>query len=304
MSEAKPEIIVKKRHSAFMRYRIARRVRGAIATPPRYADAFERFKSGLGGALPGKGDAGVVIAACDDYYYRNFAITLILSMERHRTAERLHLHLCGPSAEAVRHIERLAASLKHVTLTWTTDDCRLAEGLRYRTVYYAAARFLLAASVMEATGAPILCIDVDGIAARPIWPAYESVRQNADVLVIQRPEELKATRKILASAVGINFTPAGRRFASGLARSLAAIMPLRPNYHVDQIAIHMLINELSTRGALHVADMPIAFADHEFEADSVIWTTKGWARKESDFYLAAKQEISLLQPGLPVLGAD
>jgi hypothetical protein len=304
MSDTKPEIIVKKRHSAFMRYRIARRVHGAITTPPGYVDTFERFKSGLGGALPGKDGAGVIIAACDDYYYRNFAITLILSMERHGVAERMHLHLCAPSPDVVRHVELLTASLKHISLTWTTDDCRLAEGLRYRTVYYAAARFLVAASVMEATGAPILCIDVDGIAARPIWPAYESVRQNADVLVIRRPEEPKATRKILASAVGLNFTPTGRRFASGLARSLAAIMPLHPNYHVDQIAIHMLIGELSKRGALHVADMPKAFADHDFAADSVIWTTKGWVRKESDFYLAAKREISLLQPGFPALGAE
>jgi hypothetical protein len=186
-----------------------------------------------------------------------------------------------------------------VQLSWTIDDCRLAGGLRYRTVYYAASRFLVAPLVAEATGAPLLCIDVDGLAVKPVWQNYEPVRQGADILVTRRPEEPKPTRKILAGAVGLNPTPSGARFAAALGRSLASILTLRPAYHIDQIAIYFLINELSASGTLQVKDMPRSFVDFEFTEGSVIWTPKGWAGKRSEVYLAARAGVGSAEGGKP-----
>lgn len=298
MSGNKPEIIARKRHSAFMRYRMARRVRGATAQTPRYAETFEHFQQGVAGTLPSQGEGGVIVVSCDDFYYRSFAVTLILSMENVAAAQRVHVHLCSPSPQALHHIAHLAGSLRYVTLTWTVDQCLLADRLRYRTIYFAAARFLIASTLMEAAQSPLLCLDVDGLAAVPVWPAYERVRASADILVIRRPEEPRLSRKILASAVGMNFTPQGRRFAAALGRSLAAILPLGPKYHIDQITIHTLIGEMTEKAGLQVAEMPQAFADHDFAPGSVIWTTKGWSRKESPAYLEAKQQIARLHPDL------
>lgn len=286
----KPQRIRHKRHSPLARFRIARRIKGSLRQPPRYSE-FESFRAGLSGALPEAGNAGILLAACDSYYYRHFAVTLIASIERQEQPQKLHLHLCAPTAETLQHVEKLARSLSAVELSWTVDDCNLARRLAHRTIYYAASRFLVAPLVMEATGLPLLCIDVDGIAIRPVWPAYEAEARDADLVLIRRPQEEKPTMKVLASAVGFNPTPGGLRFAAGLGRSLAAIMAIRPAYHVDQIAIHYLLGMPTGDTPLRIAEMPKALWDHDFDPASAIWTAKGWTRKESSAFLDAKRHV-------------
>jgi hypothetical protein len=289
-SEERPVVIKRKRHSLLSRFLIAIRVRTALKSPAR-CKALERFKRGVSGTLPNHGQGGVIVAACDDYYYRHFAITLVLSLERLETAQRLHLHLCAPSPEALKHIERMSKSLRHVTLSWTVDDCNLAEGLPYRTIYYAASRFLIAPAVMEAAGAPVLCIDVDGIAVQQVWPAFDPVRQGADILVTRRPGPEKPWRKILAGAIGFNQTPGGVRFAADLSRALASVLTLRPSYHIDQIAFHYLMVQTAKCATLTVKDMPKRFIDFDFAEDSVIWTAQAWRGKDSDRYKNARLEV-------------
>lgn len=289
-ADDKPKRIRHKRHSLLFRFRMARRIRGVIQGRAAVKD-FERFERGLSGDLPKGGGQGIILAACNDYYYWHFAITLVLSMELQGDRQSAHLHLCEPAPDTLAHIARLGAGLSHVQLSWTVDNCNLADGLAHRTVYYAASRFLLAPLILERTRSPLLCIDVDGIAVRPVWPAYETMRQAADLLLIRRPEEEKPTMKILASAVGINPTPKATRFADSLGHSLAAIFALKPGYHIDQIAIHYLLRALSPEATPTIADMPKAFWDHDFGQDSAIWTAKGWSRKESDAFQVAKQAV-------------
>ncbi|MCO6050957.1 hypothetical protein NGM99_14330 [Mesorhizobium sp. RP14(2022)] len=292
--DAKPERIRHKRHSAFFRWRMRRRIRGVLKSG---APEFARFRESLSGDLPSPGSDGVILAACNDYYYWHFAVTLVLSMERQNAKQRLHLHLCEPHALTLDHIAKLQARLTCVELSWTADPCLLAEGLRYRTVYYASSRFLIAPLILEQTGAPLLAIDVDGIAAKPVWPAFEAVRHDSDVALIQRPDEEKPTMKILASAVGFNQTERGTGFARDLGQSLAALLAMRPGYHVDQIAIHYLMTEPKYRD-LRIAPVPQTLWDHDFDPDAVIWTAKGWSRKESGTFQRAKQEVDAAFPDL------
>jgi hypothetical protein len=296
-SEGRPAVIKRKRHSLFARFLIANRVRRSLTSSTRFNE-LERFKRGVSGTLPQPGEGGVIVAACDDYYYKHFAITLVLSMELLETAQRLHLHLCAPSLQAVTHIEQMSRSLRYVSLTWTVDDCNLAEGLPYKTIYYAASRFLIAPAVIEAAGAPVLCIDIDGIAIQKIWPAYEPVRRDADVLVTRRPEQEKPWRKILAGAIGLNPTSEGTRFAANLSRALASVLDLRPSYHIDQIVFHYLMIATSRRTSLMVKDMPKKFIDFDFANDSVIWTAQAWRGKDSDRYKNARREVLQRFPDL------
>ncbi len=276
---------------------MARRIRGALQAQRPTVD-FERFRSGVTGDLPAAGGGGVILAACNDYYFWHFAITLVLSIEQQGERQKVHLHLCEPGPETLKTIDRLGKRLSNVALSWTTDDCRLAEGLQHRTVYFASSRFLLAPLILEKTQSPLLCIDVDGIAVRPVWQHYEIVRQATDLVLIQRPEETKPTMKILASALGINPTPRGIKFARDLAHSLAAILAIEPSYHIDQIGIHYLLRALSPENAPVVAAMPKALWDHDFGEESAIWTAKGWTGKDSEKYQSTCKEIMQAFPDL------
>lgn len=289
--QAPPIEIQKKHHSRIHRFRIWRRACKAVADPQWGAKAFETFRDSVSGTFPAPSGEGVVLGACNELYYWKFAVTLLLSLEQHERGVQVHLHLCSPSAELLAHVVVLARSLQQIKLTWTTDDGRLAGPLEYPTVYLAAVRFMVAQLLMEHTRSPILCLDVDAIAVKPVWPAYAAVQGLGDVALIVRADKKHPTRKILASAVGYNPTPAGLKFVSSVARAIASVFEIRPIYHVDQILIFYVMREMVKQEALAVASMPIALADFSFHPDSVIWMPKGWALKNSSQYADAKQAV-------------
>ncbi|BDA84818.1 hypothetical protein Sa4125_23600 [Aureimonas sp. SA4125] len=291
-----PEIIAEKRHSTWHKFRIWLRTRNALHNARFGEDAFADFEAGVTGSYPREGGGGIILAACDDLYYWRFAITLLLSIEDQGEHQQVHLHLCRPSAETLRHIRGLPALLNHVELTWTADECRLAERLQFRTVYLASARFLIAAVVMREAKAPILCIDVDAIAVKPVWPAYAEVQQRGDAVLIQRTEERSVSRRLRAGAVGFNPTPAGQRYVSAVGRSITSIFAIRPRYHLDQIVLYYLMRDMKKREQLSVADMPGPLSDFDFTSDAVIWMAKGWAVKNSDQYGDAKRAVDARFP--------
>lgn len=300
-AEDQPEIIESKRHSLIYRFIIRSHVARAFSDPHWNAEPIRHFFAGLQGSIPERGAGGIILAACTNLYYSSFAITLLLSLERQKTLQAVHLHLYRPSEATLAHIGRLRDGLQYVDLSWTIDQCELAQGLTYHTIYYASARLLIAAMLVETTHCPILCIDVDGIAVRPVWPQYAHAADQGDVgLIIRRAA--KPWRKILASAVGVNPTPAGSRFISAAGRALCALYLRRPRYHLDQIVLHYAaLQNARLPGKAQVFNMPRELSDHDFGQDAVIWTAKGWKAKTSDLYLSAKRDVDADFPDLALL---
>lgn len=279
------EIIQKKRHSFLWKLRIARDIERAMRASRDVPPDVSRFRDSLSGKLPASDHGGgIILAACDDRYYRAFAPSLVNSLERVGERQALHLHLCEPTTETIKHIETLRDSLKNIDLTWTIDPCLFAEGLRYRTIYLAAARFLVASFILARTDRPLLCIDVDTVANRPVWQTYDEARRDVDIVVIRRTSETSDSRKVRAGAFGINPTPQGKRFAECLTASLAGLLQKNPRYHLDQIVIHYLMQRLIKRNALTFADMPPSLSDFELNEGSTLWMAKGWAMKNLDVF--------------------
>jgi len=295
--EGAPEIIAKKHHSLLFRYIIRKQVARCFADPSWNRDLFDRFVAGQSGGLPDPGAGGVILAACNDLYYWKFAPTLLLSIERQEYPECVHLHLYKPDTATLDHISRLGEKLRFVRLSWTVDACGLAQGMHYPSIYFTSARFLCAAMLVEHLSAPILCIDVDGIARRPVWPAYRQIANGGDFGLILRPRAHKPWRKVLASATGFNATEPGLRFISSVARSLCVLFQRRPLYHLDQTVLHYA-SEQDRRhadpGRLFV--IPHTMSDYEFGEDAVIWTAKGWKTKNSELYKAAKGDVEAAFP--------
>ncbi|MDY8110699.1 hypothetical protein U0C82_16270 [Fulvimarina sp. 2208YS6-2-32] len=292
------EIIKEKRHSSFWRWRIARQVEKAIADPAAARARVQAYAASLSGRLPGEDAGAVILAACDERYLKAFARPLLLSLERQNEPQAVHLHLCKPSKASLDRLADLAAALSNVRLTWTIDGCDLARGLPFRTVYLAAARFLVASLVIERTRAPLLCIDIDTIANRPVWPTFDAAREGADIVVIQRRDETSDTRRVRAGAFGINPTPDGLGFAQALSASIAAILPKRPRYHLDQIVIFYLMTRLAKRGNLKIADMPSALSSFDFDEDAVFWMAKGWKMKNSSIFQDASAQADSTFPDI------
>lgn len=305
--DERPEIITRKRHSALNRFRLWRRAGRAARDADWGRERMERYAASVSGDWPEASSEGLVLGACNDLYYWRFAITLLLSIERHGQAQDVHLHLARPRPETLEHVRRLQAGLRHVRLTCTWDDGSLGQRLPFRTVYLTAMRFLVADRILARTGRPLLCLDVDAIAVQPLGPAIASlIASGGDVQLIRRPEKKAITQKILAAAVGVQPTAAGLRFASALARAIVASLDMPPRYHVDQILIHLVMQALVERDALAVTPMPTGLADHGFGAGSTIWMPKGWALKNSDQYAQAKAAVDAYDPDLaaPAEGAE
>ncbi|MDW6020222.1 hypothetical protein SAZ10_00435 [Mesorhizobium sp. BAC0120] len=245
------------------------------------------FDEGVSGHLPNAG-SGVILAAADDVYYRQFAGTFLGSLERQEQPQQVHLHLYRPSLETLQHIEGLASRFRYISLTWTVDRSPLSDRLRYRSVYYTCARFLIATRILHMARVPVLCLDVDSIAVRPVWPVYEPAIGQGDVALIRRQEERSPLRKVLISAAGLNPTADGLRFASNFSRALASILAIRPNHHIDQIVAHYLIEAMP---GLKIAGMPRQLADYDFSENGALWTAKGWRLKKSNVYLEAKRQV-------------
>ncbi|MBP0614964.1 hypothetical protein [Jiella mangrovi] len=291
MNQSPPVVIKKKRHSFLFRWRIERVIDRIVRKETSHAAEFEAFRRTVQGSLPSRSGPPILHAACNELYYWEFARTFLRSIESIGAPERFHLHLCEPSSDALRDVEVLAASLPSIDLTWTWDQGENATLPVYPTIYYAAVRFLIAPIIIEASNSTVLCLDIDGIARRSITAGFEELAGSEDVRLIKRPGQ-KSVRRVLASALSIRPTKAGRRFADRLGRSIATILKMRPRYHIDQIAIVRIVEAMEAKGELETAQMPLSFADHEFDDDSIIWTAKSWQRKNSEAFINAKGAVN------------
>jgi hypothetical protein len=277
-------------HSRLFRGIIWLHVRLALARPAWHRDTLNVFRGSLGGALPKAGPGGIILAACNDLYYDKFAKTLLYSLERLQQKQRVHLHLYEPCAATLSHIECLKQAFACAEISYTIDPCLLAKDQPYQINYYALARFPLVSILLEETGSPVLCVDVDAIAIQPVWQAYESWRTKGDVGLIFRDNVTRPWRRILASAVGFNPTSGGKAYCSTVARALLSLLRRKSRYHLDQIVLHYAAQASRSAGQATFFEMPLHFSDFEFHPDSIIWTAKG-RRKAADAFQDRKQVI-------------
>lgn len=261
----------------------------AWANLDRGTELLQRFRTSLSGKLPEPGPGGILMAACNDLYYERFGRSLLQSIELQGERQRIHLHLYQPGEAVLAEMASLQQQCQSAIITWTIDPCLLMERLPNPIIYFATARFWLAHVLLEEVGSPLLCIDVDSMAIRPLWPPYESLRQSGDIGLIFRPKAKLPWRRILASAVGFNPTTAGRNYCSVVARAMADLLVrYRPAYHLDQVVLHHAARSTRSNDQVSFFDIPLTFSDYKFDPASVIWTAKG-GRKEADAFQQRQQ---------------
>jgi hypothetical protein len=255
------------------------------------AREIERFAAGVTGDLPDPANGSdVILAACNDAYFRLFAVDLIRSVERIGKKQPVHIHLLEPTEDIVREAEALKRDLKVVALTFTIDRCVLAEHLSHRPIYYTTARFLLAPMLLKQKVERLLIIDVDAVMNNTPWTLFgpESVTTSGGFIF--RRGMKRPWYKVLASAVFFNATADSARLADALARSLAKALTYKPKYHVDQILPYYLCS-LAPRylPGFSTIDIPAKMMGYEYESDTAFWTVKG--KSNIDRFLAEKKKL-------------
>jgi len=230
------------------------------------------------GDLPAAGGNPVIMACCDDVYFARFANKFVKSIVNTCPNLYVHVHIYHPSRETLEAAAILKREVGH--------QASFSHELRGRSPYladnpyfFAAGRFAVAARILAAINAPLLILDIDGVIRRDLGPELTQLA-TWDIGLIRRASRRYQWRKILAGAVLVNPTPAGRLFAARLSSVIERVLRWAPRFHVDQIVIFYLCQFYGRQsGELKIADLGMNWADHLFKNDSLIWSAKGMTRK-------------------------
>ena len=287
---AGPTVISEKRHKRLQRWRLRWIAERACRGAEPWRAASDRLVTTLAGSLPEADQAGrgTVLVACDRAYLDRFAEPFVRSIHAAGEPTRIHIHVCDDACDVGERIGAIAGRASSVALTWTAATEPVADGLAYRTIYYTAARFLLVPAVLRAARGPVLCLDVDALARRPLWPPIRDALASADIVVQERPGWKQATRRTVAGVVAFAVTDGGLAFADRLSRAIRDGFGIDPRYHLDQIAMTYLLAIMRRRGELRTAPVPAGYVDHEPGGDGVLWSAKGRAQKDSGAFADAQ----------------
>jgi len=239
------------------------------------------------GNLPDVNETSQILLACgDEIYFHRFAHQLAFTVKQYSPATRIHLHLFEPSAHCLAEAGMLEAYIgKQLSISHETNE-RNPFG-KPDGIFFAAGRFAIASFLARRNKVPVMTIDIDGRVRRNLARAFDAL-QHHDVGVMWRHPEHRPWRTILACAVFLNNTEPARLFAGRLAEALRLSLMKQPAYHVDQTTLYYLLRYYSFQQLkLDVANLDLAWGDHLFGEDSLIWSAKG--KRKAEFLASGKR---------------
>jgi len=230
------------------------------------------------GDLPDADGQPVLLACCDEIYFQRFAHHLAVSACETNAGLHTHVHIYEPSSRCLEDAAKLQRRLGD-RLTISYEPPGRNPYKKASAFFFTSGRFAVAHRILDRNRAPVMVIDVDGIVRRDLT-AEMSALAEWDVGLILRPHQKRIWRRVLACAVLLNPTPAGRLFSARLAAAAERVLRRRPRFHSDQLLLQYLREYYRRHGdALRIVDLGERWANHDFDPDSLIWTAKGNARK-------------------------
>lgn len=230
------------------------------------------------GALPDADGQPVLLACCDEVYFQRFAHHLAVSACETNAGLHTHVHIYEPSSRCIEDAAKLQRRLGD-RLTISYEPPGRSPYKKASKFFFTSGRFAVAHRILDRNRVPVMVIDVDGIVRRDLKAEISSLAE-WDVGLILRPYQRRIWRRVLACAVLLNPTPAGRLFSARLAAAVERVLRRTPSFHSDQLLLHYLCEHHRRHGdALRIADLDERWASHDFDPDSLIWTAKGNARK-------------------------
>jgi hypothetical protein len=233
----------------------------------------------------------LLLAACDSAYVE-YATALVRGLDVFSPGERICLHVVNPTDDALAALWRLKSLLRHTELIVSSERIELGHYTpMQRRTYYACARFLRLAELLDQAAGDLLVLDADSLVVSQIdrdftdKPEAEICLRRRD-LVEQRPEHLA----VAAGSVWVRATDASRAFFRTVADDLAtAFESGQASWYLDQITLKRRIDDPELK--VQVRNIKAKYADWDFRDDSIVWQGKGNRKYLDVRYL-------LLQSGL------
>ncbi|MBP2294979.1 tetratricopeptide repeat protein [Azospirillum rugosum] len=189
-----------------------------VQSDPRFYDRLGGFSSRLFGAAvrrtlapPANDGRPILLAGCDDVYWRRFGSDFVASFRERAGSCVLHVHVVNPSAETLDALKRLSdasggrlsCSCEAIDLSHLSDPVRLT--------YFASARFAVARDLIRDGKGPVVQVDIDARfledpgAAVGAWPSW-------DIAIMKDRRHRGPTRDFLAGFMAFNRTPRAAAF--------------------------------------------------------------------------------------------
>lgn len=228
----------------------------------------------IGGEPPREHGPGILLACCDEVYYRKFARALVETAKRHSPRQHVHVHVYEPTDSWKAEGRALVGEYSGLTVSWEDSRRNPYKSEDRNYIYFAAARFAVVRQLVEQFRSAVLVVDADGLVVRSLDEPFACFAGH-DVGLIRR-RTLKPWKKNMAGALLVQPTANGIAFIGRVAEVLQTVLSRRPDFHVDQMAIHCVDRafQLSSR-ALRVFPLTRVFADWEVRPETYIWSAKG-----------------------------
>lgn len=217
----------------------------------------------------------VVFAACDTKYVSH-AVPLIRSLEVFSSGQTILLHLVNPTESALQRLEVLSDELVNARLVLSrerTDLSSLTDA--QRRTYYACARFIRLAELMEKSACDFLVLDVDSLVVGPIERDF-SDKPEAEICLRRRTLEGVTSEQlaVAAGSVWSRSTPGSRQFFKAVSADIqSAFADSSAAWHLDQVVLKRRVDDASI--PVVVRNIKAKYADWDFRDDSVVWQGKG-----------------------------
>lgn len=224
----------------------------------------------------------VLLSACDTGYL-DYALRLVRSADVFSPGAFVALHVVNPTTEARLRLAELKTSLHHTQL-WVSYEFVDLSGLNpeRRRAYYACARFLRLAELMQKWSTDFLVLDSDALVVNPLKGPF-SQDGGAKISLLRRDlggEPVPEHLAVAAGTVWLSNVQVAQKFASRLASELQAALETEgAGWFIDQRILGRLVREQSS--LVQVGNIDKRYVDWTFADESVIWQAKG-DRKHND----------------------
>ncbi len=229
---------------------------GSYLETPYYRENLATNRAKLGPlrwatSAPERGDDArpVVMVSCDQRYAQLFLPRFLASVEHWCQDRLVHVHLLDPDPAPPDPAALPALQRNRLALTW--EEC----GALKCSAWYASARFVRIAALLEHYRRPILLFDVDVALLHPL-DLIEAPLASADFGCF-RMDRLDPGSVYQASVTAFQPTAAGQDLARLLGALILSKMSLRRPllWLIDQASLYSAITLLSDQaGRLTVAD--------------------------------------------------
>ena len=239
-----------------------------------------------------------IYAACDQYYFAEFAPAFVGSI-RTNTTHNIHLHLFNPTAEQIAYCQRhgVGVTWEHVhqplfvtaaqrwqsvpatepaltqynrtqTAMTKSNDASVLE--RMQKTYYACARFVRLSQLNPQH--TVLAIDIDAVVRRPLSEPGTGKDFYVHYISGRRA-------RYLAGGLWLNNNKTCKEFLTQYANQLKNYIEQDYLYwSLDQDLLDAIVPKF------YPGQLPIEYIDWNMNSNSYIWTAKG-ARKELSVFV-------------------